>query len=253
MMKITQKGCWAALGMAMLLSPVACSKSSDKSMTPASGDEVTTREYTVTETETAPAPNTQPPTMSQQEAPPTIGAGEPDVERMAEESSESGMTGSAPPPASMEGESAKEATAEFKTVKGMKLSGDAEFEEIAGGVKITVEVEDAPVGMKGIHIHEKGDCSNIEGKSMGEHFAPMSKKHGLPSAGEHHLGDLGNIEIKKDGEGKLEITVMGANLEKGDPMSFLGKAIVIHQGRDVGAQPSGGTGKPLACGVIVED
>jgi Cu-Zn family superoxide dismutase len=163
------------------------------------------------------------------------------------------MTGSAPPPASMEGESAKEAKAEFKTVKGMKLSGDAEFEEIAGGVRITVEVEDAPAGMKGVHIHEKGDCSDIEGKSMGEHFAPMSTKHGLPSAGEHHLGDLGNIEIKKDGEGKLEITVMGANLEKDDPMSLLGKAIVIHQGRDVGTQPSGGTGKPMACGVIVED
>ncbi len=252
MLKITQKGCWAALGMAVLLAPVACSKKG-QSMTPASGDEVTTREYTETETETTTAPNTTPPTMSEQQATPQMGAGEPDVERMAEGSSESGITGTAPPPASMEGESPKEAKAEFKTIKGMKLSGDAEFEEIAGGVKITVEVEDAPPGMKGVHIHEKGDCSNIEGKSMGEHFAPMEKKHGLPSAGEHHLGDLGNIEIKDDGDGKLEITVMGANLEKGDPMSLLGKAIVIHQGRDVGTQPSGGTGKPLACGVIVED
>ncbi len=135
----------------------------------------------------------------------------------------------------------------------MKLDGDAEFEEIAGGVKITVEVEDAPPGMKGVHIHEKGDCSNIEGKSMGEHFSPMNQKHGMPTAGEHHLGDLGNIDIKKDGDGKLEITVMGANLTEGDPMSFLGKAIVIHQGRDVGSQPSGGTGKPMACGVIVKD
>jgi Cu-Zn family superoxide dismutase len=255
MMKITQKGCWAALGMAVLLTPIACSKSSDKSMTPASGSEVTTREYTETETETetAPVPNTQPPTMSEQEAPPTIGAGEPDMNRLNESGSESGMTGTAPPPASMSGESAKEAKAEFKTIKGVKLDGDAEFEEIPGGVKITVEVEDAPAGMKGVHIHEKGDCSNIEGKSMGEHFAPMDKKHGMPTAGEHHLGDLGNIDIKKDGDGKLEITVMGANLTAGDPMSFLGKAIVIHQGRDVGSQPSGGAGKALACGVIVED
>jgi Cu-Zn family superoxide dismutase len=244
-MKITQTGCWSALGIALLLAPIACSKKG-QSMTPASGDEVKTREYTEytvteTETETRPAPNTAPPTMSEQEAPPTIGT------------AESGMTGSAPPPASMEGESPKEAKAEFKTVKGMKLSGEAKFEQVPGGLRITVEVDDAPPGMKGVHIHQKGDCSDIEGKSMGEHFAPMSKKHGLPSASEHHLGDLGNIQIEKDGEGKLEITVMGANLEKGDPMSFLGKAIVIHQGRDVGTQPSGGSGKPLACGVIVED
>ncbi len=104
MMKITQKGCWGVLGMAMLLTPVACSKSSDKSMSPASGSEVTTREYTPAEAETGPAPNTQPPTMSEQEAPPTIGAGEPDMNRLNENSSEAGMTGTAPPPASMSGE-----------------------------------------------------------------------------------------------------------------------------------------------------
>jgi Cu/Zn superoxide dismutase len=64
---------------------------------------------------------------------------------------------------------------------------------VGQGVKITVSVEDAPVGQKGIHIHEKGDCSDIPGKSMGGHFAPLAESHGLPDEARDgiHLGDLG--------------------------------------------------------------
>jgi Cu-Zn family superoxide dismutase len=87
---------------------------------------------------------------------------------------------------------------------------------------------------------------------MGKHFAPTIKRHGLPTAKEHHLGDLGNITVDRDGEGRLEITVLGANLKPNDPHSFLGKSIVIHEGEDKGLQPSGGSGTPMACAVIKE-
>lgn len=151
-------------------------------------------------------------------------------------------------------EDQKEAKADLQAAEGAKIDGEARFSENGDGVKIVVNVKDAPVGEKGIHIHEKGDCSDIAGESMGSHFAPEDDKHGLPGASPEgiHLGDLGNIEIKDDGTGKKEITIDKANLKDGDSMSLLGKALVIHQDKDKGAshQPSGGSGKPIACGVI---
>jgi superoxide dismutase, Cu-Zn family len=142
----------------------------------------------------------------------------------------------------------REAEADFKTAEGYKLSGDAEFDEVVHGVKIVVEVENAPPGKRGIHIHEKGDCSDIPGKSMGEHFSPHAANHGLPSKAKHHLGDLGNIQIDKEGKGRMEITVPNTNLKENDPMSLLGRSLVIHESEDKGTQAS--SGKPMSCAVI---
>ncbi len=150
----------------------------------------------------------------------------------------------------------RRAEADIQAAEGKKIDGDATFEETPQGVRVVVRVEDGPAGKKGVHIHEKGDCSNIPGESMGSHFAPQGHKHALPSEpqAQRHLGDLGNLEIAEDGTGKLEITVEKANLKEGDRLSFLGKALVIHDGEDQGAsqQPSGGSGTPMACAVIKE-
>ena len=114
----------------------------------------------------------------------------------------------------------------------------------------SVEITHAPPGTKGIHIHQTADCSDIPNKSMGEHFSPEGRQHGLPTAPEHHLGDLGNIEIDADGTGVLEMTIARANLKPGDPLSFVGKAIVVHAKEDVGTPPSGDSGTPIACAPI---
>lgn len=145
------------------------------------------------------------------------------------------------------------AEAELKAAEGVEIEGEIEFAETGKGVHIVATVEGAPPGQLGIHIHERGDCSNIKGKSMGGHFAPEGHPHALPSeAGERHLGDLGNIEVGEGGEGRLEISLGKANLNPGDKMSLLGKAIVIHESEDQGTehQPSGSSGTPIACGVI---
>jgi Cu-Zn family superoxide dismutase len=123
-------------------------------------------------------------------------------------------------------------------------------------VDVSVEVEGAKPGLHGIHIHERGDCHDIPGKSMGGHFAPGRHEHALPTEGTmRHLGDLGNISVSEEGEGKLEITVTRASLMRGASNSLVGKALVVHRGEDSGRskQPSGGSGDPIACGVIQED
>lgn len=133
--------------------------------------------------------------------------------------------------------------------------GRATLRETEDGVKVVLEIENAPPGSKGVHVHEKGDCSNIAGKSMGDHFAPDVKIHALPteqSDRERHLGDLGNVDVNDTGTGELEITVKRANLEPNDSLSYLGRALVVHAGNDQGEvkQPGGESGDPMACGVI---
>lgn len=133
--------------------------------------------------------------------------------------------------------------------------GKAKLSQEEDGVKVVVELDQAPPGHKGVHVHEKGDCSNLAAKSMGDHFAPETKLHALPTEqreADRHLGDLGNIEVEDDGTGKLEIKVKRANIKPNDALSYLGRALVVHTGADSGSakQPSGDSGQPFACGVI---
>lgn len=147
----------------------------------------------------------------------------------------------------------RSAAADFEPAPGSKLDGEADLQELDTGVRIRVDVEDAPSGAKAIHVHEKGDCSDIKKLSMGSHFNPAAKAHGLPQSAERHAGDLGNIAIGRNGKGTLDILVPNVNLKDGDPMSILGRSLVIDQGEDVGTQPSGGAGTPMACAVIRAD
>lgn len=141
----------------------------------------------------------------------------------------------------------------FQPVEDSNAAGEAELVAGPDGVRISAVIRNAPPGPKGIHVHETGDCSAPRDDSMGSHFEPAENPHGLPGeAGPRHLGDLGNIEIDEFGNGRLEITVAGANLQPGDPHTFRGRALILHEGRDVGAssQPSGDSGDPIACAVI---
>ena len=130
-----------------------------------------------------------------------------------------------------------------------KLSGTATFSTVPGGVKVAIHVTGAPPGMVASHVHETGDCSAKDAKSAGGHFNPTNHPHGLPDS-ERHLGDLGNITIGPDGSGTLEITVKGATLTPNDPNSYLGRALIVHEKKDDGGQPTGNAGGRIGCGVI---
>ena len=130
------------------------------------------------------------------------------------------------------------------------LTGTATFSEEADGVKVVLKVGNAPAGLKGAHIHEKGDCSAKDGSSAGDHFNPEGHNHARPPDEPRHLGDLGNIGITPEGVGLLEIVVKGANLKPGDPKSFLDRSVIIHAKKDDGGQPTGNAGPRIGCGVI---
>lgn len=147
------------------------------------------------------------------------------------------------------------ARAELTAAGGAKIDGQAKFFQQPDGVLVVLEVEDAPPGKKGVHVHTRGDCSDPKNQSMGPHFAPKLEQHALPTEGEErHLGDLGNITVADDGKGRLEIKVPNATLGADDSTSFLGRALIVHSGEDTGseAQPAGNSGDPMACGIIHE-
>jgi Cu-Zn family superoxide dismutase len=133
---------------------------------------------------------------------------------------------------------------------GSSLAGRATLSETAEGVKVELTIENAPPGEHGAHVHETGDCSAPDGSSAGGHFNPSSHPHALPTNDPRHLGDLGNIAVGADGTGKIEIVAPGANLKDGDPHSFVGKAIIVHEKKDDGGQPTGNAGGRIGCGEI---
>jgi Cu-Zn family superoxide dismutase len=154
----------------------------------------------------------------------------------------------APPAAESAGGKTVEVT--FQPKSGSNLSGKATLTETAEGVKVDLALEGLPPGEHGAHVHEKGDCSAADGSSAGGHFNPASNPHALPTGTPRHLGDLGNINISPDGKGTLDIVAPGANLKDGDPNSFLGKAIIVHEKQDDGGQPTGNAGGRIGCAEI---
>jgi len=143
-----------------------------------------------------------------------------------------------------------QAKASIEARSGSTVTGTATFTEVAGGVKVVVHIEKAPPGTHGLHLHEKGDCSAPDAASAGGHFNPTSMPHAGPMDKQHHAGDLGNIEIKADGTGDLEITSSMLTVKPG-PNSVVGRAVVFHEkADDLKTQPTGNAGGRLGCGVI---
>jgi Cu-Zn family superoxide dismutase len=139
---------------------------------------------------------------------------------------------------------------DVKPTQGNKAAGTISAAVMGKGVHFTGTITGLTPGQHGFHIHEKGDCSAPDGTSAGGHFNPDQKPHGAPTAAEHHVGDLGNIEAAADGTAKISMHVNGITLGS-EANSIKGKALIIHAGvDDFTTQPTGNAGGRVACGVI---
>lgn len=149
-------------------------------------------------------------------------------------------------------EPAAEAVAQIAPTQGNTVTGALALAQSPEGVHITGSIQGLkPDAEFGFHVHEKGDCTAPDGSSAGGHFNPTQAQHGNPTGSTHHAGDMLNIKSNGEGVAQVDVTAAGTSLH-GDPgTDVMGKAIVVHESPDdYTTQPSGNSGKRVACGVI---
>ena len=133
--------------------------------------------------------------------------------------------------------------------------GQAKLTQLPHGVLIRLEVRGLPPGWHGVHIHRVGVCEGPDFRSADVHFDPQNKRHGHGGEGGPHAGDLPNLYVAANGEGRAEFLSNLFTLE-GGPLAALdgdGATLMIHaEPDDYRSHPSGESGDRIACGEITK-
>jgi Cu-Zn family superoxide dismutase len=143
-------------------------------------------------------------------------------------------------------------------VSGVGMLTEEKSEEGVKEVDVFLLVKGLPPGKHAVHIHEVAACSPCG--AAGGHFDPGPNGNSSPD-GNHpfHMGDLVNLEVRRNGVGTLRTTTTRVTLSPG-PLSVFdgnGSAIIIHVSPDSycpdGVVAGCAGGARAACGVIVLD
>ncbi|PPK45941.1 Cu-Zn family superoxide dismutase [Clostridium algidicarnis DSM 15099] len=135
------------------------------------------------------------------------------------------------------------------------IKGYMHFTDVPYGTNVCVKVtglpeykkaegNKSPIGPHGFHIHEFGNCEvgdkNDPFKSVGGHWNPYNQPHG------NHAGDF-PVLFSNHG-----IANMCFFTDKFKVKDIIGKSIIIHENPDdYRTEPSGNSGRKLACGEII--
>lgn len=126
-------------------------------------------------------------------------------------------------------------------------------------VEIKMKVKGLTPGSHGVHIHETANCQPCG--AAGGHFDPGDFGFTSPD-GNHpfHLGDLVNIEAKRNGKAKLKTETTRVSVSSGELSLFDldGSAFIIHDNEDTfcpkradgTVAPGCAGGSRFACGII---
>ena len=133
--------------------------------------------------------------------------------------------------------------------------GKATFEQTPTGVLMNVDVGGLPPGGHGIHLHAVGSCMPNFKAATG-HINPGKVKHGLRNPEGPDNGDLPNLFAAADGSARAEFFTTRVSVSGGDMPALLdedGSSVIIHENPDDHmAQPIGGAGGRIGCGVIAK-
>lgn len=127
--------------------------------------------------------------------------------------------------------------------------GRATVSDVAGGVRVTLQVAGLAPGLHGAHLHAVGRCEAPTFATAGPHWNPTGRQHGAMNPQGPHLGDLPNVIVGTDGRGTLGAVIPGATVAS--LLDADGAAMIVHAGADdLLTDPSGNSGARVACGVF---
>ena len=122
------------------------------------------------------------------------------------------------------------------------IRGTVKFYQRPSGVLVVAEVSGLPgnsTGFHGFHIHEGAACGGKEFADSGSHFNPTKTSHPM------HAGDLPPLLARN---GRAYLAVLTDRFSISD---IIGRTVIVHSDPDdFHTQPSGNSGKKIACGVI---
>jgi Cu-Zn family superoxide dismutase len=143
-------------------------------------------------------------------------------------------------------------TATVRDASGREL-GTVTLTDAAGGIMVAGTLSGLPPGEHGMHLHMVGRCDPPAFESAGEHWNPTGSQHGTENPQGPHFGDLPNVTAGTDSTATVQGMTPGGTL-RGTTNMLLdadGAALIIHgSSDDRRTNPSGGSGAPVACGVI---
>jgi len=123
------------------------------------------------------------------------------------------------------------------------LCGTVRLSDTPYGTRVIADVCGLPqsdTGFFGIHIHTAGCCDAPDFACAGGHFNPGGTPHPL------HAGDMPMLLSTDMGCAHLVFTTTRFRV-----CDVVGRAVIIHGGRDdYTSQPGGDAGPRIACGII---
>ncbi len=135
------------------------------------------------------------------------------------------------------------------------LKGFVVFTDVPGGTEVYTEINGLPnfrpaengnpqIGPFGFHIHKNGNCTigNPTKPFMAAdgHWNPTNQPHG------NHAGDF---PVLFSNGGRARMTFFTNKFKVRD---IIGKSVIIHESPDdYRTEPSGNSGRMMACGVII--
>lgn len=143
----------------------------------------------------------------------------------------------------------KEVSYPIESKNNTKTSGTISFVQSDGEVTMRVSANGLTPGLHAIHLHEKADCSALDGTSTGGHWNPAGSDHGRWGAEHFHMGDIGNLNADAAGNAtmifKTDKWCIGC---KDESKNIMGKGVIIHAAvDDFHTQPTGNAGGRVGC------
>ena len=140
--------------------------------------------------------------------------------------------------------------AEIKSAEGQSHGTATLSSTPSGRTLVTLDLTGLTPGIRGVHIHETGECAPPDFDSAGGHLAE-GKDHGVMAETGPHPGDLPNLHVPEGGALMVEFFAAGLPPELLDDDD--GSAIVIHeQPDDYVGQPAGNAGARIGCGTFAQ-